>query len=59
MGERKERIVRVDDYIAEQLERQADEMPPSFADRANGLRESAQIFRRSQSNRFVTIVEES
>lgn len=38
------RVIRVDDFVAESLERTADEMPPSYAEQAAILREQAKVF---------------
>jgi hypothetical protein len=41
--------MRVDDFIADYLEKDANALPPSFAERAAILREQARIFRQSSS----------
>lgn len=52
------RVVRVDDYVAETLERDADRMPPSYAEQAAILREQARVFRSSSSTNVVRLWEE-
>jgi hypothetical protein len=52
------RVIRVDDYVAERLEAQADEMPPSYKEQADLLREQAQVFRKSHGTATVRIWQE-
>jgi hypothetical protein len=50
-----ERVVRMDDFFAEQLEQKADIMPPSMADKAAILRERALKYRTSDNAKMLTI----
>ena len=52
---RSERVVRMDDFFAEQLEQTADIMPPSMADKAAILRKQAMIYRTSDNTKMLTI----
>jgi hypothetical protein len=50
-----ERVVRMDDYFAEQFEQKADMLPPSMADKAAILRERAVKYRTSDNTKMLTI----
>ena len=50
-----ERVVRMDDYFAEQLEQKADMLPPSMADKAAILRKRAAKYRTSDNAKILTI----
>jgi hypothetical protein len=50
-----ERVVRMDDFFAEQLEQNADIMPPSMADKAAILRKRALKYRTSDNAKMLTI----
>ena len=50
-----ERVVRMDDFFAEQLEQKADLMPPSMADQAAILRKRAMKYRTSGNTKMLTI----
>ena len=52
---RSERVVRMDDFFAEQLEQTADIMPPSMADKAEILRKQAMMYRTSDNAKMLTI----
>jgi len=58
MSELKPRFVRVDDFVAESLEAEANRLPPSERTRADILREQARIFRTSGNPRMVRVWEE-
>lgn len=53
----KVRVIRVDDFIAERLENEAAKIPPSDAERAKVLLESARLFRESSSIKMVRVSE--
>jgi len=48
--------VRVDDFIAEQIEREANRMPPSFQKSADLLRAHARHLRESGDRRIISIL---
>jgi len=50
-----ERVVRMDDYFAEQFEQKADMLPPSMADKAAILRKRAVKYRTSDNTKMLTI----
>jgi hypothetical protein len=50
-----ERVVRMDDFFAEQLEQKAEILPPSMADKAEILRKRALTYRTSDNTRMLTI----
>jgi hypothetical protein len=50
-----ERVVRMDDFFAEQLEQTADIMPPSMAGKAAILRKRAMMYRASHCTKMLTI----
>lgn len=47
--------IRVDDYIADLLDREASLMPPSFEGNAEILRHQAKFFRESSPTEMMTI----
>jgi hypothetical protein len=47
--------IRVDDYIADSLEREASLMPPGFEGNAEILRQQAKFFRESARTEMVTV----
>jgi hypothetical protein len=51
------RVVRVDDFIADHLEKEANAIPPSAGERAAILREQARIFRQSISTARIRVSE--
>jgi hypothetical protein len=53
------RIMRVDDYVAESLEHQADILPPSHKDEAEMWRDAAKWFRASSGTKMVRVWEVS
>ena len=55
--ETKSRSVRVKDYIAEVLEKEASHLPPSEAAKAEFLKNSANIMRDLGSPKVITILE--
>ncbi|MGD0228330.1 MAG: hypothetical protein ABSF71_39005 [Terriglobia bacterium] len=58
MAEMKPRLIRVDDYVAEILEGDADRLPPSMKEQAEVYRQMAQRFRQSDNQKMVRIWEE-
>jgi hypothetical protein len=50
-----ERVVRMDDFFAEQLEQEADIMPSGMADKAAILRKKAMTYRTSDNAKMLTI----
>jgi hypothetical protein len=53
------RVVRVDDFVAESLEEEANRMPPSYKAQADLLRQQAKNFRESGRTNMVRIWEET
>ena len=51
------RHVRIAEFMAEALEREADAMPPSYQDRANQLRQHAKALREGNDHRRVWVRE--
>jgi hypothetical protein len=51
------RHVRTSDFIAERLEYEADQMPPSYKDKADLLRAQANILRIDKSERMIWVRE--
>jgi hypothetical protein len=47
------RAIRVDDWVAELLETEADRMPPSYKEQADILRKQAQNYRNSSNTKIV------
>ena len=58
MPGKKARIVTVGEYIAEELEAEANRMPPSYKNQADILRRSAAFMRREGSKKLVRVLEE-
>jgi hypothetical protein len=58
MAEMKPRLIRVDDYVAEILEGDADRLPPSMKEQAEIYRQTAQRLCQSNNPRMVRIWEE-
>ena len=56
--ERKARLVRVDDFVAETLESEADMMPPWTRFQADIWRDVARDLRASESAKIVRVWEE-
>jgi hypothetical protein len=56
--ERKPRLVRVDDFVAETLEAKADKMPPWTRFQADIWRDVAKDLRASESTKMVRVWEE-
>jgi hypothetical protein len=54
----KPRLVRVDDFVAETLEAQADKMPPWAKSQAEIWRDVAKDLRESESTKIVWLWEE-
>lgn len=59
MTEMKLRVVRADDFVAEMLEKEASGLPPSEKDKADGLRRTADHFRKSGRTGMIRLWEES
>ena len=57
MTEKKARLVRVVDFVAETLEEEARRIPPSYKSRADSLRNMAAIFRKMNNPRIVRVWE--
>jgi hypothetical protein len=55
--ERKPRLVRLDDFVAEILEAAADEMPPWAKSKAEIWRDVAKDLRESESTKIVWVRE--
>lgn len=51
------RVATVGEYIAEELEAEANRMPPSYKDQADILRRSAAFMRREGSKKLVRVLE--
>ena len=49
------RHIRVDDFIAEMFEKEADGLPKSEDKRAQVLRDTAQIFRASSNPKMIWV----
>jgi hypothetical protein len=47
--------IRLDDYVAGQLEHEASLMPPGFEENAQILRQQAKVFRQSSRTEMLTI----
>lgn len=56
--ERKPRLVRVNDFVADNLEAEADKMPPWTAFQAGIWRDVAKDLRASESTKMVRVWEE-
>jgi hypothetical protein len=56
--ERKPRLVRIDDFVAETLESEADTMPPWAKFQADIWRDVAKELRASESTKIVRVWEE-
>jgi hypothetical protein len=56
--ERKPRLVRMDDFVAETLESEADKMPPWAKLQADIWRDVAKDLRASESTKMVRVWEE-
>jgi hypothetical protein len=48
----------VDDWVAEQMENEANRMPPSYKQQADILRRQARIYRESSSTETVEFLQE-
>ncbi|MGH9435192.1 MAG: hypothetical protein ACRD06_04245 [Terriglobia bacterium] len=59
MPEEKARYTTVGEYVAEELEAEADRMPPSYKDQADLLRGSAAFMRQRGSRKLVRILEDT
>ena len=57
MTEKRARLVRVVDFVAETLEEEASRMPPSYKSGADSLRNMAAIFRKMENPRTVRVWE--
>jgi hypothetical protein len=53
------RLVRVADFVAEELEREANGMPPSYKEQADSPRRQAAVLRASDNPRMVRVWEET
>lgn len=52
------RRMRVDDWIAEQMENEANRMPPSYKPQADILREHVRLLRESSSTNMIEFLQE-
>jgi hypothetical protein len=52
------RRITVGELVAEELEAEANRMPPTYKDQADGLRRSAAFMRRGGSKKVVRVWEE-
>jgi hypothetical protein len=55
--EKRARLVRVVDFVAETLEEEASRIPPSFKSHADSLRNMAAIFRKMNNPKLVRVWE--
>lgn len=58
MPEKQARLVTVGEYIAEELEAEANRMPPSYKDQADALRKSAVFMRQQGCKKLVRVWED-
>jgi hypothetical protein len=49
------RTIRIDDWIAESLENEANRIPPSHKEQADSLRRQAQIYRGSANPKTIQV----